>query len=820
MRIDKKLGGYEVHTPKIFRLVGILGLTSLNAWSVVAQSSGGALEEIIVTAQRREEDLQSTPVSVAVFGSERLRDLSVVDTRALAEFVPNLSIGNGTGRSSDVAALSIRGVNEALLSLIVDPAVGIYIDDVYFGRPQLSFLKLIDVERVEVLRGPQGTLFGKNTTGGAVRYITKKPEFDELGGYVSTTMGDFGRIDVSGAVNVPFSDTLAVRLKAASLSREGYIDRLADGERLGAESAIYGSAQLRWRPSDRVDLNVTLDYTKRDTDLGPHKLIDYFRYNNTTDISPPLQSPGAAGSGAWNLQWGNSPFAYRPTIPASLYEVAGTGVLPRLESESAGLGVNLAFNINDRMTFRSITGLRDVDDFRRQDFDDVAFAFMTFDATVRDGVDSWSQEFQLSGSSDRMSWIGGVYFSKEEPFVRQLESRDARAANAFGALINQNTSLQTTDSTGVYAQATFDVTERLALTAGIRHSEDDKKFETGRVTVLDRQLVAFATQLGLTPITVPPSLGCDPVPTGSCVSVPTVRGGQQFSSTTPRLALEFQWTDDVMTYVAASEGFKAGGTNDNPLDVRIAFEPEEVLSYELGVRTQFADDRIRLNATYFTMDYDNKQITVAPTTAQAGFINPCIDRCILNAGDGEIDGWELESLFAVTERFQLHANVATLDAKWVRVVPGSGVSLSSGFALAPDLSYNVGGRFDAPTNSGGTVSFLFDWSYKDEQETSPQDSTTLTVPDYTLSTLRLKYTTANGIWDASIFCSNCADEEYIFGGNAWGATTNNTIYPYKPLNHPAFVSGGINPNLIVVPDISYVLVGAPRMWGIDFRYNF
>jgi iron complex outermembrane receptor protein len=275
-----------------------------------------------------------------------------------------------------------------------------------------------------------------------------------------------------------------------------------------------------------------------------------------------------------------------------------------------------------------------------------------------------------------------------------------------------------------------------------------------------------------------------------------------------------------MLYLSASEGFKAGGTNDNPLDVGIAFQPEEVLSYEFGVRSEFLDDRIRVNATYFTMDYTDKQITVAPTSAQAGFVNPCFDRCILNAGDGKLDGVELETLFAVTERFELHANAATLDARWTRVVPGAGVSLSSDFALAPELSYNVGGRFDVPTRGGGTVAMMLDYSFKGDQETSPQDSTTLTLPEHGLLTLRLKYAATDGKWDASVFCNNCANEEYVFGGSAWGATTANTIYPYKPLDHPAFVSGGISPYLIVVPDISYVLVGPPRMWGVDFRYNF
>ena len=627
-------------------------------------------------------------------------------------------------------------------------------------------------------------------------------------------------LDVSGAVNLPLSDEFAIRLKAASLSRDGYVDRLADGGTLGAEDAVYGNVQLRWQPSDRLDLNVSADFSKSDTDLGPHKVIDYYRYNGAPDISPPLVSPGAAGSAAWNLQWGASPLAYAAQIPESLYEVAGTGLRPRLESESVGVSLNLVYDINDSMAFRAITGFRDVDNFRRSDMDDVADVYLVLDSAAEEGVDFWSQEFQLSGAGDRSNWVGGLYFSQEEPFSRVLETRDPRALGAFGAVINQNTSLQETAHTGIYAQGTFDLTERLALTAGVRYSEDDKTFQTGRVSAWDYELVALASQLGLAPITVPPTLGCNPIPTGSCVSVPTVSGGEKFDSTTPRLALEYQWTDDVMLYLSASKGFKAGGTNDNPIDVGIAFQPEEVESYEIGVRSEFLDDRVRINVTYFTMDYYDKQITVAPTSAQAGFVNPCFDRCILNAGDGEIDGVELETLFAVTDRFELHANAATLDAAWTRVVPGAGVSLSSDFALAPELSYNFGGRFDAPTRNGGTVSLMADWSYKDQQETSPQDSTTLTLPEYDLLTLRLKYASADGIWDASVFCSNCADEEYVFGGSAWGATTANTIYPYKPLDHPAFVSGGINPYLIVVPDISYVLVGAPRMWGIDFRYNF
>lgn len=811
-----------MHTIKVryLHLLGVLGITGLNAELGIAQNAVATLEEVVVTAQRREENLQSTPISVAAFSTERLQDLNVQDPRDLTAYVPNFSMGNATGRSTDKAALSIRGVNEALLSLVTSPAVGVYIDDVYYGQPLLSFLKLIDVERVEVLRGPQGTLFGRNTTGGAVSYITRRPEFDEFSGYVRGTMGDFGRIDVSSAANLPLGDNLAVRLKAASLSRDGYVKRLTDGENLGAEDAVYGSAQLRWQPSDRVDVNLSLDYTRRDTDTGPQKLVDYYAYNGARDISPPPFTPGAASSAAWNFFWGGTPLRYEVEIPDSLYEVAGTGTLPRLLSETVGFTMNVAANISDSIVLRSITGFRDVDELRRNDLDDDSRVRSVFDDFTDEGVETWSQELQLSGAGDRVNWVGGIYYSDDEYFERGIFTPDPRALGAWGMLNLRNDGRQETTHTGLYAQATFDLTEQMALTAGVRYSEDDKSFRTNQTAEWDFDLAATARQFGLGPVAVPASLGCDPIPTGSCQNIPEIGADQKFDSTTPRLALEYQWTDDLMTYVAASEGFKSGGTNDAPQDVAIAFEPEEVRSYEIGVRSEFADDRVRINATYFTMDYTNKQITVAPTTAQTGFINPCFSRCILNAGDGEIDGVELESLFAVSDNVQLHANIATIDAGFTSVAPGAGLSLESDFALAPELSYNLGGRFDMPTGNGGLVSLLLDWSFTDEQETSPQDSTTLTMPDYELMTLRLKYTSADGTWDASIFCTNCLDEEYVMGGSAWGASTDNTNFSFKPSSHNAFTAGGLLPNLIVVPDVTYVLVGAPRMSGLTFNYNF
>ena len=801
-------------------VLGTAGAMNFQVAPAGAQSVRAGLEEIIVTAQRREENLQSTPVSVAAFGSEQLRDMNATSVANLSTFVPNFSMGNATGRSTDKATLSIRGVNEALASITTSPAVGIYIDDVYYGQPQISFLKLMDVERLEVLRGPQGTLFGKNSNGGAVRYISKQPTLGQVEGYVAASLGNYNQADLSGAINLPIGDNLAVRIKAGSLSRDGYVDRLADNRALGAENAKFAGAQLLWKPSDRVTVNVGVDHTLRDTDVGPLKLIDYYRFNGSADASPPLLSPGAAWSAAWNLQWGNSPRAFRPQIPASLYEVAGTGRVPRLRSESTGLTLNMAFDLTDAITLKSITGYRKVEEYRVQDLDDQANAYVSFDSDTQEGTRFWSEELQLSGSGDRLNWTAGLYYAEDKPTSSESFSRDARASGAFGAMGLLNFADFEVKSTGIFAQGTFNLTDKFSVTAGLRWSQDDQSFKARELAVWDYALVAEAAQLGLAPITPPASLRCNILLTGSCYSVPEAGTTSKHSATTPRLSFEYQWTDDFMTYLSGSEGFKSGGPNDSATDMGIAFTPEKVRSYEFGIRTEFLDKRARINATYFFMDYFDKQITVAPTTAVAGFVNPCVGRCILNAGDAEISGVEIETLFAVTDRFQLHANLATLDAKWVKVAPGSGVSLASDFALAPKLSYAVGGEYSLPMAGGSALTFSADYAYKDDQETSPQNDTTLTVPAYGLLQGRLKYESSGGAWDASLYCSNCLDKEYITGGNAWAGTTANTIYPYKPLDHNAFVYGGIAPNLVVVPDLSYVIVGAPRMFGVDFRYKF
>lgn len=800
--------------------------TGLLAPSLVfAQSGSGddALEVITVTAQRREQSIQDTPVSITAFTPERLNELGISDPVAMLDFVPNAMVSSGTGRGSEVAQFSIRGVNEARISPVLDPGVAIYIDDVYYGRPQVGFLQFVDTERVEVLRGPQGTLFGKNSTGGAVRYITKKPDLGGNHGYVDLTVGDYDRINVKGAFNAVLSDTTAVRVSAASLERDGYVQRLADNVYLGNQDSRAFQLQLRHQPSEKLTVDVRADMSVSTDDNGAVKLIDYFNFNTTTDLPNPggppnPASPSASSIAAWNNQWGGTAMEYAPEIPRSLYQVAGTGLVPWTDNESMGLALDIAYDLSDKTTLRSITGYRTMDSTAFRDPDDVAHATTFFDDYALTTADFWSQEFQLNGLSmdDRLNWVAGVYYSNEENGAVEFADRDGRSTARYGALMLNDDQLQETKSLGIFVQGTYAFTDALSLTLGVRYTEDDKTYTVGQVAIWDARLDQLADDLGLADLVAPTYEGgtCDPSIDSVCTVVAPLSGGDTFTAVTPRFALEYKFSDDIMVYGSYSGGFKAGGTNDTVGDINTPFQEETLNSSELGIRTMLFDGRVRANLTAFSMDYEDKQITV--TTSPI-----CNNRCTTNVGDGKITGWELDGRAALTDNIVWNLGVGILDAKWDSITnPSAGVTTSSPFSAAPDLTWNTGLRFTNELASGSSLVASVDYSYTDEHASSPQDSTTLYIPEYDLLNLRVKWISPDGDYELSVFCSNCADEEYVRSGNGWAGGTSNTFFPYKEDNTPPFTANTQDPRRNAAPGITIVHVGAPRMWGAQFRYNF
>ena len=793
------------------------------------------LQDIVVTAQKREENLQSTPISIAAIGGEELRDRDISSPEKLAEQVANVSIGDGTGRGRSGAQVSIRGVNEARVSPVLEPGVGIYIDDIYFGRAQTAFLRLFDTERVEVLRGPQGTLFGKNSAGGAIRYIGVKPTFDEIKGYVDLTAGSRSRIDGRAAINLPFSDNFAARLSVGTLNQDGYVKRLSDDKKLGDEGTMFVSGKLRWEPGPGFDVTLSADYTHSDTDNGAQKLIDYWRFNGSLDTpgaNPLVPCTSAAGSNNcatlsntslpsgpanWNRYWGGTEIAYRPSIPASLYQVAGLADVSRTLSESYGLSMDIKVDLGGLGELRSLTGYRKLDQFNANDPDDQASAKTFFGGSSTEGTEFWSQELNLSGSyfNDRLKTTSGIYYSLDKPFRNDIENEDAR--RRFGFENEINFQQQRTESFGAFGQATLDITDKLAVTAGIRYTEDKKLFTVSQAVEWDFALAALAAQYGrptITPTvqTLPGGGTCNTgIPGTRCLRVAPITGGDTFKSWTPRFAVEYQFTDRIMAYASAAKGFKGGGTNDTVADIDTPFAPETIWSYEGGIRSEFFDRRLRVNASYFYSEYNGKQITVSASPS-------CNNRCTTNAGDATIQGFEVESRALLFDSLTLYTNVGYLDAKWKTIInPTAGVTLASFFSRSPNWTVSTGFNQEFKLGNGKAIEASAGYSYVSDQQSSPQDSTTITIPSRGIVSARLSLSLDEGDWKISLFCSNCLDKQYITGGAAWAGGTGNTFpqFDFKP---NAGVVG--SPLGVAPPGITYVNVGEPRAFGLQVRKRF
>ena len=491
--------------------------------------------------------------------------------------------------------------------------------------------------------------------------------------------------------------------------------------------------------------------------------------------------------------------------------------------------------------------------FENRESDESVFAQSFFDGSSINFSDFWSQEFQLNGVNDSgtINWVAGMYVSTEEPGIQTLTDFDYRVGFQWGALSTLGQSQQETDSTGIFGQIDWQFADNLTLTIGARWTEDEKSYSVYNLgtfdEALDQRLFEIhaidpngpddnsnyvdvrpgPATLYLNPdgdtyggctVTNPCFLAPGNVIVGSAAEA-TVSGSDTFDDVSPRVALEWQATDNVMLYAAVSKGFKSGGTNDLVDDIDTPFQPEEVWNNEIGARIQAASGRLRANITYFDMEYDDKQLTVTTD-------DRCARRCTINVGSAEISGIEFEMQALLTDSLQFNMGAGTLDAKWSDLQNTfAGVEFDSNFSRAPDLGYNLGLIQTWSLNNGASLRGSIDYAYKDEQDSSGQDSTTLRIPEYDLVNLRVAYTSADDSWTASFYCNNCADEEYITGGAAWAGSTAGSGFTYKLPNHPAYVDtsdliNDQNPRANAPPGITLVNIGMPRVIGVDFSYRF
>ena len=772
----------DYRTKPLCLAVVIAGLSLGQTALAQEQRESGAseiLEELVVTARRREEGLQNAPIAISAYTGETLEYRGVTKLDEITRFVPNLTIENNPsfGGASNSAAIYIRGIGQKEFLPTSEPGVGLYVDGVYIARSVGAILDLIDIERLEVLRGPQGTLFGRNTIGGAINITTVTPEpGDEFGGEIGAAYGTDDRINLRGALNIPMGDTLAARVSVASFQQDGYVDR-SDGIDLGDDDTITGRLAVAWRPSDRLSLDFRLDAT-RDKENGPAMEllgIDFtdlsqlnglvaavpppmaFVHNITTAaVGPgqPCAATDAAGNGITSNP--NSPNCYDNRYVGKDGKNDGTAPA-RSESDVLGLSADISYEINDNLTLRSITAWRDLDSEFARDGDHSPHRISQFQDTLEQT--QFTQELQLLGTYERMNWIAGIYYFAEDGDNENTLDFTISNFRSGGEFDNK--------SMAAFAQLTYDFTDQLHLTVGGRYTDESKKFHPDQV--IYQNYYAGISQV-LPPGHPLAALDAPFLQAGTRI-LPDLEKELEINEFTPMINLSYDFADNLMAYVTYSEGFKSGGFTQRvfppvippftappgtpDIDLIPTYDPEFVDVYELGFKSTLLDGRMRFNGAIFHTDYDDLQVQVFDSVA------PVTE----NIGSASIDGVELEMQTAPGDGWLVEASLSWLDAGYDEI--GTDLTLigsDNEFERVPEWASSVGVSKEFMLNEMGSLVVRVDWSYRDDTYNDAYNTEILKTDAYHLWDASVRWT--NTQEDLSVILSgrNLGDEEFLVTG--------------------------------------------------------
>lgn len=707
----------------------VIQIVSLNLLSIVTFNTVAQplLEEVVVTARKRVEDLQETPVSVLAFSEESLDSQNIGNIVQMAAKLPSVHIGNAGGIANN-ASFYMRGLGSNRNAINQESAVALYIDDFYYGRSDGALLSVIDVENIEVLRGPQGTLFGRNASAGAIRYITKKPEIGENNYKIKFDVGTDEKINVSGNANIAVGDNSALGLLAATINQDGYVEN-ALGQDLGDQGTNIFRASFRSELSDTMEILLTGSYT--DTDRNG-AVIAAFTSLNADDTPGPLVS-GDEDRSTSNLD-------------------------AKDENTSISLGATLNWDLTDSISLKLVGTYQNLESEGNTDFDGTAAPAQRvpnpnfpdgrppvlvvvpgerFDvAGIDRETDAYSIEFQLSGEYDKYKWITGLFYYIED-------SEDFRFQGA-GIRNNYKHDLE---SIGLFGQATVDFNEYVSITAGLRYTADDKEIGT-------REARCTGATFNIA--------DCTFITFGASTDV---ENDDSWSAVSGKISLEYRATDDLFLFASYARGYRAGGLNDRPL-VRggapsnnfgvTSIDEEKLDVYEVGVRSEWFENRLRLNATFFYQDMTDLQYSFVVDPVNAA-------RAIGNAAKAESKGMEAEITFVATEDFSVDATIGLLDASFNEAERTTGIQAGDAMPQSPDLKFNIGANYSLLMGDG-YLDFRMDYSYVDDQWSEAPRTDRLVQESYDLLGFNVSYTPGSEKWKASVYGTNVTDERYYTFG--------------------------------------------------------
>jgi len=754
-------------------IVALSAAVTLTSTTVFAQQDtpsaeqAGTLEEIIVMARRRTENLQETPLSITALSSAAIEARGIEKVSQVTEVAPNVVFEPTaplTG-SSNNGSIYIRGIGTTEFSLGSDPGVGLYVDDVYLARTSGNVMDIVDTEAIEIVRGPQGTLFGRNSVGGAVIIRSKRPE-EEFSGRVRGQLGTDSLWSIDAMLNMPLSDTVRTRLSVLRKSQDGYVDDIANIEDFGEKSTRAARGTIEWMPSDSFTATARFDYTRENNSAAPYVLVDLFDENPLVPGAPTFVALANLGLGCGSSQ-GNTGgscvdqyyirgphetvFGYS-TDDRFLNDFNEEPFQSKDFTEVFGTSLTLEWDL-DAVNVKSVTAYREVEARNPRNPDHTPFNVLEANSDLEQ--DQFSTELQVSGISfdDRLDWVVGLFYMEEDGY--QLDSVALWPLTLFsgGDFTNKNKA--------IFGQGTFDLTDTLEFTLGARYTEEDKEFRAvsdnfvyGRTQVLLSFRPFILGIPGATP--ADDKIEIDPI---NIFNDPTPLA---FEETTYHANLAWNLSDNVMTYGSISRGYKAGGFEQRlaaPVPAALTFDPEFADAYELGFKSTLLDNTLRLNGSVFYTDYQDIQcavvIGIAPTT--------------INCGDAEILGLEVELNWVPSTDWLFDFSLGYLDAQWADgtltpLASTVGISEDNDLAMIPDLTLSGGVSYDFSLAEHGTITPRFDWSYRSDVYKDAANTPALLQDGYNLFNVALFWTPPSERYRLSLQGRNITDEVYIMTG--------------------------------------------------------
>tara|TARA_B100001142_G_scaffold6912_3_gene6966 strand:- start:1144 stop:3465 length:2322 start_codon:yes stop_codon:yes gene_type:complete len=742
----------------------------------------GQIEEIIVSAQRRDQNLQDIPLSVTAFTDDTIKALGFTQSVDIAAQTPNFSVGYPNGETG-IPAMFIRGVGVSDFRVFTPAAIAPYADEVYVAQSAGQIFQLLDMDRIEVLRGPQGTLYGRNATGGAVNYISKKPT-QEFEGDVNLTAAEFGYTSIEAAIGGPVSETVGYRLAVSKTDSDGWLkNNLTGNDQQGVDELAY-RALIEWNPTDSVNVLLNLHGGKTESDAVQYRHLGLLDANGDMCAMAEINAGNCVDAFGYSE---NLPFTTddgRVIPAASAYDEGSYNFEAQNDTEFWGTSLKVQVNIGD-MLLTSITGYDDLEDSRPEETD--ASPNELISGILGVNQETFSQEFRLSQQRDGWNWIAGAYYLDDEaqdqtgfnvlggirPFFIGVDDANFCGDGTFapapgnpdgfcpGQFVSNGASrtVQTIESFSLYGDASIDLNDMLKLNVGLRYTDE----ETGHdvIQIYNEPSINFPVRFAGV-------------------------GKKDFDSVSGRAVLDWSVNDDVLLYAGISTGFKAGGI-DSTVDGIVPYDSEELINYEAGFKATLADRTVRLNGSFFYYDYTDLQVFTFTVVGNQTF------SVLSNASDAKVAGAELELQWFPTENTFVNFGMGILDTEYEDFqdsVTGDDFS-GNQIVMSPDLTYNGLIQHDFHLSGGSTLTAQLDFSFQDDVFFDAQNSPLLSQDSYSLYNARLSWQSANDNLELSLWARNLTDKEYL-------------VYAF---------------------DLSFLgfneeMIGMPRTYGIGASFSF